>query len=332
LNAKYALTALVCLVCLLAVNTYAMTGEEDPSGREKGPVLKFTIPEHDLFPENIAYDPVSGDYFLGSLSQRKILRIKEDGSYTDFVFRPEGAMLLSSVGMKVDAKRRILWVCSGRYTLLADYDMAPAKTGVLKFNIDEGTLVGEWMLDQETDYHIFNDLAMAANGDVYATTTMMGRVYRMPAEGKDMELVLQLDEGSHNNGIALSDDDKYLFMTVDRTIHRLDLGTGELVKLEIPEADALGTDGLYYYKNSLVSQKPRFNRITQIFLNDDATGSSRVDTLAEGHEALAYPTTGVVVGDKLVFVATSYANMPRNAETAKQHGDVLIYEVGLRTP
>lgn len=332
MNAKYALTALVCFVCLLAVDAHATTDEKDTSGQEKEPILKFTIPEHDLFPENIAYDPVSGDYFLGSLSQRKILRIKKDGSYSDFVSRPEAVTLLSSVGMKVDAKRRVLWVCSGRYTLLADYDAAPAKTGVLKFNIDDGTLVNEWMLEQATDYHIFNDLALAANGDAYATTTMIGRVYRISAEGKDMELVLQLDPGSHNNGITLSDDEKYLFMTVDRTIHRLNLESKELVKLEIPEADALGTDGLYFYENSLVTQKPRFNRITQIFLNDDGTGASRVEILAEGHEWLAYPTTGVVVGDKLVFVATSYANIPRNSESDEQHGDVLIYEVELQTP
>ncbi|MCP3963254.1 MAG: hypothetical protein GY719_35895 [bacterium] len=44
-------------------------------------VRKFTIPEHDFFPESIAHDPVSGDYFLGSMSHSRILRIHPDGSY-----------------------------------------------------------------------------------------------------------------------------------------------------------------------------------------------------------------------------------------------------------
>jgi len=143
--------------------------------------------------------------------------------------------------------------------------------------------------------------------------------------------MLQLDEGSHNNGIAFGGDGKHLFMTIDRTIHRLNLESMELRKLDIPEADALGTDGLYAFKNTLVSQKPRFNRISQIFLNDDGTGASRVEVLVENHKDFAYPTTGVLVGDKLVVVATSYADRRQRVESTDQHGDVLIYEIGLLT-
>ncbi len=297
---------------------------------EHGLVLKFTIPEHDLFPENIAFDPVSRDYFLGSMGQSRILRIHPDGSYEDFVSGADTG-LLSSIGMKVDAKRRVLWVCSGRFSLFADYDIAPARTGLVKFNVDDGTAVSHWMIDQDSDYHIFNDLTVAANGDVYATTTLLGRVYRWPADADTMELVLQLEAGRHNNGIVLGNDGKYLFMTVDRSIYRMELGTQNLIEITVPDDGALGTDGLYTCGNSLVSVKPRFKRIVQIFLNGDATAADRVVVLADGHEDFAYPTTGVIVGDKLVFVATSYANIPRVPDSVEQHGDVLIYEVTLET-
>jgi sugar lactone lactonase YvrE len=239
------------LVLSLASRPHNVTAGDGESGHDSGLTLKFTIPEHDLYPENIAYDAISGSYFLGSLSHSRIIRIQDDGSYKDFVSSPETG-LLSSVGMKVDLRQRVLWVCTGRFTLLADYDAAPAVTGVLKFNIDDGTLIGKWMLDQESDYHIFNDLALASSGDVYATTTMLGRVYRFPAEGDDMELVLQLDEGGHNNGIALDRDEKHLFLTIDRTIHKLDLESQEMIELAVPEDAALGTDGLYFYNNSLI--------------------------------------------------------------------------------
>ena len=33
--------------------------------------LAFRIPERDLFPEGIAYDPVSDTFFLGSVRKRK---------------------------------------------------------------------------------------------------------------------------------------------------------------------------------------------------------------------------------------------------------------------
>lgn len=320
------MVAVALLTCSLASADVVV--EAGTGGGESGLALKFRIPEHDLYPENIAYDPVTGDYFLGSLSRRRILRVREDGTYRDFVSSPDCG-LWSSVGMKVDSRRRALWVCTGRFTLLADYAKAPARTGVVQFDIDNGTPTGEWMLDQESDYHIFNDVALAASGDAYATTTLMGRVYRIPSAGGEMELVLQLPSGSHNNGIAVGPADQYLYLTVDRTIRRLELESGNLEEVAVPEGEALGTDGLYFHQNSLVTVKPRFKRISQLFLDDGVAAVDRVAVLADDHEDFAYPTTGVVVGDRLIFVATSFADVPRNPGSAVQHGDVLIYQVPL---
>jgi hypothetical protein len=56
----------------------------------------------------------------------------------------------------------------------------------------------------------------------------------------------------------------------------------------------------------------------------------RVEVLAEGDPAFDYPTTGVVVGGHLVFVATSFADVPRNTESPLQHSDVLIYRVPIQ--
>jgi sugar lactone lactonase YvrE len=133
-----------------------------------------------LYPESIAFDPVSGDFFLGSMSQPRILRIHPDRSYEDFlsVKVPE---LASSIGMKADAERRTLWVCTGRFSLLADYEATPPRTGVLQFDIDSGKLVRSWMLDQEQEspYHIFNDIALTATGEAFVTTTLLGRTYKI---------------------------------------------------------------------------------------------------------------------------------------------------------
>jgi len=35
--------------------------------------VSFTIPEHDLYPENVAFDPRSGDYFLGKMGRKRFL-------------------------------------------------------------------------------------------------------------------------------------------------------------------------------------------------------------------------------------------------------------------
>jgi len=291
-------------------------------------VRKFTIPEHDLYPENIAYDPVSGCYFLGSMGHSRILRIRADGSYDDFLPHPEPA-LLSAIGMKVDAKRRRLWVCTGRFSLFAKYRESPAQTGVLLFDIESRSLIRKWLMPQESDYHIFNDLALAANGDAYATTTLKGGIYRISPSAAEMERVHQLEAGRHNNGLTFDPSERFLFVTIDRLIFRLDLSNGDLIELAVPGDEAVGTDGLYFHNNSLLAVKPRLKRVSRLFLNSALTAVDRVETLAQGDPDFAYPTTGVLVGDRLVFVATSYADIPRRPEVAEQHADVLIHEVAL---
>jgi hypothetical protein len=121
--------------------------------------------------------------------------------------------------------------------------------------------------------------------------------------------------------------ERYLFLTLDRTISRLDLQTGELRVVSAPEEASLGSDGLYFVDGSLVVVKPRLRQVARLFLNESLDAVVRFEVLAEGHPDFAYPTTGVVVGDALVFVATSFADSPRDPESARQHGDVLIHRL-----
>jgi len=287
----------------------------------------FTIPEHDLYPENIAFDPVSGDYFLGSMGRSRILRIHADGSYEDFAKGLE-PLLQSAVGMKVDARRRLLWVCSGRYTLFGGSVEGPAQSGVLLFDIDDGSLLKSWMMEQPSPAHIFNDLVLAADGDAYATTTLFGQIVRLSPEKDEMELVLDTP-GSHNNGITMDPEGRFLFFTLDREISRLELATGEVKKLEVPEDAGLGTDGLYFFEGSLISVKPRLDQVVRLHFSESLDRVDRVEVLADGEPGFAYPTTGVVVGDSLVLVGTSFANVPRNPQADEQHPDVLIYRLRL---
>jgi len=73
--------------------------------------LAFTIPEKDLLPESVAYDPVEEAFYVGSTRKGKIVKVGRDGKVTDFV-APRRHGLWMVIGMKVDARRRILWAAS----------------------------------------------------------------------------------------------------------------------------------------------------------------------------------------------------------------------------
>lgn len=65
---------------ILVLLTFTLADRAE--AQDAASTLPFQLPEHDLYPENIAHDPVSGDYFLGSMSRSRIL---PDGTYDDFV-------------------------------------------------------------------------------------------------------------------------------------------------------------------------------------------------------------------------------------------------------
>src|SRR6185503_547428 len=47
--------------------------------------IAFTLKEKDLLPENLAYDPESGNFFVGSTRKGKILRVAPNCREWDFV-------------------------------------------------------------------------------------------------------------------------------------------------------------------------------------------------------------------------------------------------------
>jgi len=318
------------VVSLLGVAFLALPVGPVPSivlAQSQEPVVLFTIPEHDFYPENIAFDPLSEDHFLGSMGQSRILRIHPDGSYEDFVSGME-PVLQTTVGVKVDAPRRHLWVCTGRYTLFGGVAEGPSRTGVLLFDVDRGVLIRSWMVDQPGPAYIFNDLALADDGDAYVTTTLMGRVYRISPDSDEMELMVDQPD-TQTNGITMGPQGRYLFFTLGSTIARLDLQSGERIALLIPGDAGAGTDGMYFVDGALIVVKPRLKQIARLVLHPSLDAVERVEILTDGNPSFDYPTTGVVVGNDLVFVATSFADIPRKPGSSVQHPDLLIQRLRL---
>jgi acetyl esterase/lipase/sugar lactone lactonase YvrE len=289
---------------------------------QRVPRLAFRIAEHDVFPGSIAFDPATGDFFLSSMAQSRILRIRPGGSHTDFVryLEPE---LESSIGLKVDAARRRLWACTGRYVLFGGVERGPPRTGVLMFDLDDGRLLQSWSVEQPSPSHIFNDLAVAEDGSVFATTTLLGRVYHITPGKDQMELVVD-SPGMQTNGVTLGPQGRFLFFVSDQAIRRLDLQSGAQIDVEIAGGAGIGTDGLYFQDGSLFAVQPGRGRIVRLNLNEQMDAVVGLSVLGENHPDFEYPTTGVIVRDTLYLVATSFADRSRTRGPGPQHSDVLI--------
>lgn len=125
--------------------------------------LVARIDEPDLFPENIAFDPANRTFYVGSTIRSGVTRCSVAGYCSVFARFPG-----YSLGLKVRAKDRMLWVTANtaQSASLRAYDLA---TGHV-------TTVAEL-----PGRHVFNDLAVASNGDVYVTDTPGAAVYQLKA-------------------------------------------------------------------------------------------------------------------------------------------------------
>jgi sugar lactone lactonase YvrE len=267
------------------------------------------LTEPDFMPEGIAADPVSGDLFVGSMHERKIARIARDGTVTDFV--PAGRDgLWAVIGLKVDADRRLLWACSGATEQMSGWTRADtSRTGLFGFDLDSGRLVTRAILADTTRAHLFNDCCVSSDGDVYATDTSQGGVYRLRHDGARLETVVGPDTLAGSNGIALSGDGRRLYVAeYGLGIAVVDLATGALTQLAHPEEIATCyVDGLLWHQNSLVVvQNGRgLDRVARLYLDEPGLRVIGMTVLAGRLPEFDEPTTATIAdGACLVLAAT----------------------------
>jgi len=273
--------------------------------------LAFTAPAQ-LVPENVAFDPKSGAFFLGSVAERKIVRVA-GGRVSDF--GNSGNLtppLLSIVGMKVDAARRTLWAASE-----GGPSPKPRRSELLLFDIDRGELLHRFAPD-DGDPHLFNDVVVSSQEDVFITDSVGGGVYRVSARGA-LRALVPGGAFPHANGIALSRDEKKLFVAYDVGIAVVDPQTGAHADLRNESSRSIaGIDGLYARGDELVAVQNNIGRarVVRIRLDAEGTRARDVEYLESGHPLFGdpAPTTGVLVGDQFYYIANFQLQLSRPLE------------------
>jgi hypothetical protein len=275
--------------------------------KENPPVVRSTtaliVREPDLAPEGIAYDPVEKSFYLSSISKHKIVRIASDGTAKDFKSSQQDG-LGATLGMKVDAKRRFLWVTSD----LFEGDPKESRFALYQYDLNTGALRFKHVGAKGAEGFL-NDVALNSKGEAFTTNTTTGEVFRAYPNRDGLEPFLPRDAVGQANGIALSDDDKILFVAGWIGLARIDIATkqGKLLAKPINISDA-GLDGMYFYKGSLVGiQNPDLHpsRVVRYFLNPRLDSIARAEVLEAYNPLFEVPTTGTLVDDVLFFMANT---------------------------
>lgn len=262
-----------------------------------------TIPQKDLIPEGLAADAADGSLYMSSIFHRKIVKIMPDGSITDFVAEAQDG-LLGVLGIKVDPRDRSVWAASER----------DGESELFHFDRSGRTLAR--YVPQEPGKHLFNDLVVAASGDVFVTDSEDGSVYKL-SQGEKKLLRLDLRKRPYPNGIALSGDGTSLYVAYAFGIAIMDLNGSSITDLRAPRGiSAAGADGLYWRQGSLIAIQNGFgaNRIVQLRLTPDGRSISAGKLLEFRTSNLELPTTGAVYNGSFYYIVNSQIDHEDNGK------------------
>jgi hypothetical protein len=268
----------------------------------------FTVHEKGLVPESVAYDPATKSFYVSSVYRRKILRVSPKGEVEEFATERDG--LWSVMGMKVDAARRELWVCTAAQPQMSNFVAAErGRSGVFKFDLRAGRLAGKYMLPDDSKQHWLGDLALDSRGDVYTTDSLSPALYVLRRGADRFETVLEGEPFVSPQGLDFSADGKRLFVAdYSKGVFVVDPETKRHAPLApAPDSTMLGIDGLYFHRGRLVVVQNGVNpnRVVRFFLSKDLSRVERSETVAANLPAFDEPTLGVVVKDDFYFVANS---------------------------
>jgi hypothetical protein len=298
-------TVKIVLKAVMLLSWCFLSSAQEPSQ------VAFRIADSELIPEGIAYDPQARIFYVGSTYKRKIVSVDSKGVVRDFTREAQDG-LWGVLGMKVDTKRRLLWAVSSN----AGGTM-PGKglgrdclgcSAVFKYDLRTGRLIRKYILGNLPNVHFLNDLTINSRGDVFITDTVTGDIYLISRGTDELKLFINLGQQAFPNGIALSDDEKFLFVAAAGGIQVVDLRDKRSRTLKLPGAvSPVVIDGLYYFKQSVIAIQPFADqrKVVRYFLDKGANIITKVDVMEPEHQLFNQPTTGVIAGKDFYYIANS---------------------------
>ena len=281
--------------------------------------VSFRLADPRLVPEGIAWDAARKRFLVGSIAQRKIVAVDRRGKTRDFT-RPEDK-LDSVLGLAVDGRRRLLYAVSTNG--FEDSARDDRRNAILIYDLGRGRRIARHDVAEALQ---LNDVAVAADGTLYATDSAAGSIFRMRPGERHLTLFGTAGAARGANGIAVAPDGT-VYVTLSTGVGRVDPRDGSLVRLPQPDSVVSGgIDGLYWHEGDLIGVQNSTNpgRVIRLRLAD---GGKRIDGVtvlqSHHHPAFVEPTTGAIADGAIHVLANTYVGsyQPdgslRDAETLK---------------
>ncbi|HEV8044754.1 MAG TPA: hypothetical protein VGP38_06215 [Rubrobacter sp.] len=305
-----AILTLVLFLILAACRGGESTGSgEDTGGQGEttettASVGRYVLPGETVYPEGIAYDPGTGDFFVGSTTDGTIFRgnVGLDEGEAEVLLDPGSDGRETAVGMKVNDQGRLF--------------IAGGDTGrIFVYEADTGNLIRA-LETPESEMTFINDVAVTPNGDAYFTDSMRPTLFRVPStpDGEVGEAEPWLDfegtpieygEGFNLNGIVASEDGRYLIVTQSNTgnLYRIDTESREVTEIDLGGETVQG-DGMLLEGRALYAVRGQDGTVVAVELSEDFASGEVGEEFAD--PSFARPTTIAKYDNRLLVVNSQF--------------------------
>jgi sugar lactone lactonase YvrE len=209
------------------------------------------------------------------------------------------------------------------------------RSGLFAFDLRSGKLARKAMLPADGKRHLLNALAIDHDGNVYVSDTGASGIYLLRRTSSTLEEFLPTSAFQATQGLALSKDDKTLFVADYASgLWAVDIASRRSRKLDTSSGTWLrGLDGISPSQDGFIAVqigvKPE--RVLRIRVDPAAKRVARVEILEMSHPDYEGPIQGTVVGNSFLYVANSQLDLG-DAKTGAFAGERARPTVVLRLP
>lgn len=257
--------------------------------------------------EGVAFDARRNRYLISGVHGRTIVQVRREKSLSRYLAASPD--IDSVQGLAVDEPRGLLWAATSARPQGKDIPAdRKGRAGVLKIDLASGRVLARYDAPRAAD-RALGDITVGADGTVYASDSIAGEVWRLKPGAAALDRILAPNTLASPQSMVVTPDGRGLIIAdYPSGLHVLDLATGQVSRLPVPaNASLIGTDGLIRDGNDLIAFQNGTNpqRVVRLKLDPGFTRVTAWSVLAANLPNLEEPTSGVVVGDDLVFVARS---------------------------
>jgi streptogramin lyase len=288
---------------LLAVVTFAALS---PFVRAQGRT-ELTVNDTGIQAENLTSSQ-DGSVYFGSTAKGTIYRAAPGASQAEPWIQASTAGLTNVLGVLADDKTNTLWVCQNSTGGRGGEPVA-GQTAVRSFDLKSGAAKGTYPFPSNGG--ACNDMAIAADGTVYATESFANRIHRLRPGATELDVWVTDQRFAGIDGIAiLADRAVYVNTFFGGELFRIpvnaDGGAGTIVKIDT-SMPLSRPDGLRTVGPRTLIQAEGQGRFTELTIDGDRANVRVVkDGLSGASGVTLVGDTALVLVERAKAVAVPY--------------------------